>query len=198
MRSVIISSLLLFGCAPSMLQADEASLCERINVPDGLGLSCASDPDGGVIIEPETGVFAGLSSLSLVPLDQATDPLAFDQPGEWLTEQAAVDLRFLGDRLENLGDDPDNPLGNDALDSLVTMAVDALGDLREVSLSACEDPTPAKANRTDMSCTYALGPLEYLTFSRVVVLGDDRFALRGRTMNTQRLGHLTAIANSFE
>jgi hypothetical protein len=48
-----------------------------------------------------------------------------------------------------------------------------------------------------MACDWELGPLrQYMRF-RLVERAGERYAIRIRTMNEQRLRHLVAIANSF-
>jgi hypothetical protein len=190
-----ITVALLLLSSPAWAQG----LCERLFMPEGYGLACNDPLDGTVVyVEPTEGVFASLSSMSLRKLEENEHPKAFSNPNDWLMEQAALDIGFLKERLSGIGSDPDNPMGGGMLDSFVEMTIAALDDLRDASVSVCKEPVRKSESRTDLYCDYGVGPLNYLTFSRVVVTGDGRYAMNARTMNEQRLQHFQAIANSFE
>jgi hypothetical protein len=55
----------------------------------------------------------------------------------------------------------------------------------------------ARDETWEMACEWEVGPLRQFMRFRLIEKGSERYAIRIRTMNEQRLRHLVAIANSF-
>jgi hypothetical protein len=175
-------------------------LCARLQIPLELGLACtpgeAGSADQIVTVEPTGGTFAALTRLTVRRLDQASDPLAWTDPDEWLRRQVAVDTGSLADGIEKFANDPDSPWAGATAMMLADNVRDALSRMGRAALQACSQPSQ-KGDLREMSCRFGAPPLSLLLDMRLHAKGDQRWALSLRTMNEQRQRHLEAIANSF-
>ena len=193
-RGLTAAGLLLAGAVPAM--ADD--LCGRLTIPPELGLSCApveGDP-AGVAVEPASGGFAALSRMTVRRLDQATDPLAWSDPAEWLRRQVAIDTSGLADGIERYADDPDAPWGGATAMLLAESVRQALESMGRAALQACAAPTTTATARS-MSCRFGAGSFGLLLELRLVSVGAERWAISARSMNERRQRHFEAIANSL-
>ena len=166
-------SLLVLASACT-LPAGANDLCASLTIPADLGLACAPAADiapGAVAVTPgsDSG-FAGLSRLSLRPLDKAQDPLAWSDPAAWLQRQMTIDTSSYAGVLGGAADDPDSPFAGPAAKSALDSFVSALQGLGRLPLNACDTPLEQTAGR---------------------------WAITARAANEQRLRHFEAIANSF-
>ena len=193
-------SLLLLASACT-LPAGAANLCSSLTVPADLGLGCAPAADvapAAVAVTPgsDSG-FAGLSRLSLRPLDRAQDPLAWSDPAAWLQQQMTVDTSSYAGVLGGAADDPDSPFAGPEARSALDSFVGVLQGLGRLPLNACDTPLEQTVGRWSMSCRFTMGGLGMLMQLRLVADGDRRWAMTARAANEQRLRHFEAIANSF-
>lgn len=196
----LTAALILLATLSGGARAAPADLCAELFVPAELGLSCepAADPSsGGIVVRPTEGEFASLSSMTIRPLDRATDPLAWSDPAAWLRQHLVIDTDGLGNALGRLVQDPDSPFGGSMLKGAVGSLMTGLGALAKAPLAACGEPAPRSHGRWDMSCTFGADGLGLELALRVQAAGSDRYGISMRTMNPQRLRHFEAIANSF-
>jgi len=180
--------------APSLGVAD--TLCDRLTVPEQLGLGCSIATDDGelAIVQAEEGTFRLLSRLSVRELERQTDGLAWTDPEAWLERQMIVDLDSVADTVRDLGRDPDSPFASEMFRSAIETLVSGLEGLSRLPLAACGDgPT-----ESELTCRFGVEPVGLIV--KIMLLADDdaRHAANIRTFNEQRLRHFTAIANSFE
>ena len=175
-----------------------ADLCARLFVPEGYELGCAleTEPEGGgfaAVVRPTDSTFGPLSELTLRRVQEPVE-----DPAAWLREQLTLDLSPEDAALQELARDADSPITG-------TPLADQLQDWREfldsaatLPLAGCDEPAQrAGGDAWEMACDWELGPLrQYMRF-RLVERAGERYAIRIRTMNQQRLRHLVAIANSF-
>jgi hypothetical protein len=183
--------------APAVAQAAD-DLCALLSVPDAAGLACLmrSDPAGSglaAVVQPTDSEFAPLSELTLRPVE---GPI--ENPAEWLRQQLTLDLSPVDAALNELIHDPDSPITGTALAEQLQSWRGLLGAAATLPLTGCGDPARlAGGEAWEMACEWELGGLrQYMRF-RLVERGGDRYGIRIRTMNEQRLRHLLAIANSF-
>jgi hypothetical protein len=188
---------LAWGGPPAAAQPSEA-LCARLSVPAGLQLDCVvrSDPAGAglaAVVQPTDSEFGPLSELRLVPVEEAIDDTA-----AWLREQLTLDLTPLDAAIEELTQGPDSPITGTPLADQLQSWRGLLGSAATLPLAGCRDPVRLARDETwEMGCEWEVGPLrQYMRF-RLVERDGERYAIRIRTMNEQRLRHLVAIANSF-
>jgi hypothetical protein len=185
------------GVTPAAAAA-AADLCARLSVPEGIDLHCTvqSDPAGpglAAVVQPTDSDFAPLSELTLRPIEEP-----IEDPAEWLREQLTLDLSPVDSALEELIDSADSPITGTPLADQLQSWRGLLGSAAKLPLSGCSDPVRlAGGDAWQMACEWELGPLrQFMTF-RLVERAGERYAIRIRTMNEQRLRHLVAIANSF-
>lgn len=195
-RFGVIIGLVCAGL-PAWAQA-QGSLCARLNVPDGVELDCTleSGPAGAgasALVRPTDSNFAPLSELRLRQVDEEVE-----DPAAWLREQLTFDLSPLQSALDELIHGADSPITGTPLADQLESWRGLLGSASELPLSGCDDPEPLARDETwEMACEWEVGPLrQYMRF-RLVERDRERYAIRIRTMNEQRLRHLVAIANSF-
>jgi hypothetical protein len=183
--------------APASAQSTE-DLCARLFVPDGVALGCAlrSAPAGlgsAAVVQPTDSDFAPLSELTLRHIEQP-----IDDPAAWLRDQLTLDLSPVDSALEELIQGPDSPITGTPLAEQLQSWRGLLGSAATLPLAGCADPARLAGRETwEMACEWEVGPLrQYMRF-RLVERAGERYAIRIRTMNEQRLRHLVAIANSF-
>ena len=174
--------------------------CDRITIPDQLGLACAPAAEPGAVeVVPTGGAFALLSRMTLRPLDRAgADALAWSDPPGWLRAQMTPDTSRLADALGGLAEDPDSPFTGEQSTAAVESLRRALAGISALALSACADPVPDGAEGWQMRCSYATDGLGLHLVLRLVGAGERRWAVTMRAANEQRLRHFEAIANSFQ
>ncbi len=152
-------------------------------------------------VQPSDGAFARLSSIEMQPL-----PDAIEDPDSWLTDRMRIDFGdpIDEDGLDELFDSPDTPFYGDDFETLREVLRDLtrkFEDLGEWPLSFCDDPDDARTQAgtaRQLSCVYALGPLQQFVVLRLQVVDDIWYYTVIKSMNERRLRHLTAIANSFQ
>jgi hypothetical protein len=194
----LIGALGLAWAAPPGAAAAAQDLCARLFVPEGIELNCTlqSDPAGpglAAVVQPTDSEFAPLSELTLRPVEEPVE-----DPAEWLREQLTLDLSPVDSALDELINGADSPITGTPLADQLQNWRGLLGSAAKLPLSGCKDPVRlADGAAWQMACEWELGPLrQYMTF-RLVERAGERYAIRIRTMNEQRLRHLVAIANSF-
>jgi hypothetical protein len=198
-RLAFLTGTLCLACAGTPAAAHAATdLCARLFVPDGIELGCTlqSDPAGrglAAVVQPTDSDFAPLSELTLRKLEEP-----IEDPAEWLREQLTLDLSPLNSALEELINGADSPITGTPLADQLQSWRGLLGSAARLPLSGCSDPVRlAGGDAWQMACEWELGPLrQYMNF-RLVERAGEKYAIRIRTMNEQRLRHLLAIANSF-
>ena len=186
------------ACAGASAAAQPADLCARLFVPEGIELGCTieSDPAGSglaAVVQPTDSEFAPLSELTLRRVE---DPV--EDPAAWLRDQLTLDLSPVEAALEELIHGADSPITGTPLADQLQSWRGLLGSAAALPLSGCGDPARLTGGDAwQMACEWELGPLrQYMNF-RLIERAGEHYAIRIRTMNEQRLRHLTAIANSF-
>ena len=197
-RLGFLASLICLACAGAPEPAKAAGdLCARLFVPEGAELGCAleSDPAGDLaaVVRPTDSAFGPLSELTLRRVEE---PVA--DPAAWLREQLTLDLSPVDAALQELARDADSPITGTPLAERLQDWRELLDSAASLPLAGCDEPARrAGADAWEMACDWELGPLrQYMRF-RLVERAGERYAIRIRTMNEQRLRHLVAIANSF-
>jgi hypothetical protein len=195
LRALVLATIVLL---PGVAAAE--NLCERVVIPDELGLACSpvGIVSGEVQIQPTDSDFAGLSRMTIRALDRDADALAWEQPDTWLREQVTVNTTGVGSSLRGLAENPDSPFAGDTAQGAVGSVLGLLNQLGRLPLSACEEPTKRGEDFWSMACRYTAGGFGVHLVERLEVNGDRRYAMTMRTMNEQRLRHFEAIANSFD
>jgi hypothetical protein len=175
-----------------------ADLCARLFVPEGYELGCALEIDpsgsgGATVVRPTDSTFGPLSELTLRRIEEPVD-----DPAKWLRDQLTLDLSGAEAALDELAESADSPITGTPLAEQLEQWREFLGSAATLPLAGCGEPAPrAGSDAWEMACDWELGPLrQYMRF-RLVERGSERYAIRIRTMNEQRLRHLVAIANSF-
>jgi hypothetical protein len=183
--------------APVTAQSTGA-LCARLTVPEGLELDCLleSDAAGGglaAVVRPTDSEFGPLSELRLRPVEEPVE-----DPAAWLREQLTLDLTPLDAAIDELIHGPDSPITGTPLADQLRSWRGLLGSAATLPLAGCGDPVRlARKDVWEMVCEWEVGPLrQYMRF-RLIERDGEKYAIRIRTMNEQRLRHLVAIANSF-
>jgi hypothetical protein len=188
---------LAWGGAPVSAQPAEA-LCARLSVPAGLQLDCVVQSDtagAGVaaILRPTDSEFGPLSELRLHRVEEAVD-----DPAAWLREQLTLDLTPLDAAIDELIHGPDSPITGTPLADQLQSWRGLLGSAATLPLAGCRNPVRlARAETWEMACEWEVGSLRQFMRFRLIERDGERYAIRIRTMNEQRLRHLVAIANSF-
>jgi len=187
---------LAWAGAPEPARA-AADLCARLFVPEGYELGCAleTDPGGGfeAVVRPTESTFGPLSELTLRRVEEPVE-----DPAAWLREQLTLDLSPVDAALQELARDADSPITGTPLAEQLQDWREFLDSAATLPLAGCGEPAQrAGGDAWEMACDWELGPLrQYMRF-RLVERAGERYAIRIRTMNEQRLRHLVAIANSF-
>ena len=172
-------------------------LCAELFVPEGYELGCTleSDPGGDLaaVVRPTDSAFGPLSELTVRRVEEPVE-----DPAAWLREQLTLDLSPVDAALQDLARDPDSPITGTPLAERLQDWRELLDSAAALPLSGCDEPTRRAGGEVwEMACDWELGPLrQYMRF-RLVERAGERYAIRIRTMNEQRLRHLVAIANSF-
>jgi hypothetical protein len=193
-----IGAVCLAWIAASNPAGAAGDLCARLFVPEGYDLGCAleSDPGGGgmaAVVQPTDSTFGPLSELTLRRVEEPVE-----DPATWLREQLTLDLSPVDAALGELTRDADSPITDTPLAEQLRDWRALLDSAASLPLAGCSEPAPrAGSDVWEMACDWELGPLrQYMRF-RLVERAGERYAIRIRTMNEQRLRHLVAIANSF-
>jgi hypothetical protein len=198
-RLGFLIGLICLACAgPPAWAEPTGALCTRLSVPEGLELDCVleSDPAAAglaAVVRPTDSEFGPLSELRLRRVEEA-----IEDPAAWLREQLTLDLSSLDAALDDLIHGPDSPITGTPLADQLQSWRGLLGSAASLPLAGCKDPVRLARDQTwEMACEWEVGPLrQYMRF-RLIEQGGERYAMRIRTMNEQRLRHLVAIANSF-
>jgi hypothetical protein len=191
--------LMCLACtgAPASAQPTEA-LCARLAVPEGLELDCLLESDAAssglaAVVRPTDSEFAPLSELRLRRVEEA-----IEDPAAWLREQLTLDLTPLDAALNELIQGPDSPITGTPLADQLQSWRGLLGSAATLPLAGCRDPVRLARDETwEMVCEWELGLLRQFMRFRLIERDGERYVIRIRTMNEQRLRHLVAIANSF-
>jgi hypothetical protein len=195
----LIGLVWLASTGAAAAQTPDDDLCARLFVPEGYELGCAleSDPSGSgeaAVIRPADSAFAALSELSLRRVEESVE-----DPAAWLRAQLTVDLSPVDSALKELTRGPDSPITNTPLAEQLQAWRGLLGSAAALPLAGCGEPRRlvGGGDAWEMACEWELGPLRQYMRLRLVERAGERYAIRIRTMNEQRLRHLVAIANSF-
>jgi hypothetical protein len=174
------------------------ALCARLSVPAGLQLDCVIQSDAAgtgiaAVVRPTDSEFGPLSELRLHQVEEAVD-----DPAAWLREQLTLDLTPLDAAIDELIQGPDSPITGTPLADQLQSWRGLLGSAATLPLTGCRDPVRLARDETwEMACEWEVGPLRQFMRFRLIEKGSERYAIRIRTMNEQRLRHLVAITNSF-
>jgi hypothetical protein len=193
-----ISLIALAGVGARASAQPTEALCARLTVPEGLELDCAvqSDVAGAgeaAVVQPTDSDFGPLSELRLQRVEEA-----IDDPAAWLREQLTLDLTPLDAAIDELIQGPDSPIAGTPLAEQLQSWRGLLGSAATLPLTGCRDPVRlARDEAWEMACEWEVGSLRQFMRFRLIEQGGERYAIRIRTMNEQRLRHLVAIANSF-
>ena len=198
-RLGFLIGFICLACAAAAAWAQpRAALCARLTVPDGLELDCILQSDStsagpAAVVRPTDSDFAPLSELLLRRVEET-----IEDPAAWLREQLTLDLTPLDAAIDELIHGPDSPITGTPLADQLQSWRGLLGSAASLPLAGCKDPVRLARDQTwEMACEWEVGPLrQYMRF-RLIEQGGERYAMRIRTMNEQRLRHLVAIANSF-
>lgn len=198
-RLGFLIGFICLACAGAAAWAQPtAALCARLTVPDGLELDCILQSDStsagpAAVVRPTDSDFAPLSELRLRRVEET-----IEDPAAWLREQLTLDLTPLDAAIDELIHGPDSPITGTPLAEQLQSWRGLLGSAAALPLAGCRDPVRLARDETwEMACEWEVGPLrQYMRF-RLIERDGERYAIRIRTMNEQRLRHLVAIANSF-
>ena len=188
---------LAWAGAPVSAQPTEA-LCARLTVPEGLELDCVVQSDAAgagvaAVVRPTDSEFGPLSELQLRRVEEA-----IDDPAAWLREQLTLDLTPLDAAIDELIHGPDSPITGTPLAQQLQSWRGLIGSAATLPLAGCRDPVRlARDEIWEMVCEWEVGSLRQFMRFRLIERDGERYAIRIRTMNEQRLRHLVAIANSF-
>ena len=188
---------LAWAGVPVSAQPTEA-LCARLTVPEGLELDCVVQSDAAgagvaAVVRPTDSEFGPLSELQLRQVEEA-----IDDPAAWLREQLTLDLTPLDAAIDELIHGPDSPITGTPLAQQLQSWRGLLGSAATLPLAGCRDPVRLVRDETwEMVCEWEVGSLRQFMRFRLIERDGERYAIRIRTMNEQRLRHLVAIANSF-
>ena len=198
-RLGFLIGFICLACAGAAAWAQPTSaLCARLTVPDGLELDCILQSDStsagpAAVVRPTDSDFAPLSELRLRRVEET-----IEDPAAWLREQLTLDLTPLDAAIDELIHGPDSPITGTPLADQLQSWRGLLGSAAALPLAGCEDPVRLVRDETwEMVCEWEVGPLRQFMRFRLVERDGERYAIRIRTMNEQRLRHLVAIANSF-
>ncbi|MGI9485962.1 MAG: hypothetical protein ACR2RF_08805 [Geminicoccaceae bacterium] len=184
------------GLSSGQATAQEKA-CDRLFVPEGYELTCTVERKAGddaweVSVHPTDGTFAGLSELTLRPVDETVA-----DPAGWLQRQIKIDVTGLEDALTNFLDDEDNPFSDEGWWTSLQGLKDVVHSISDLPLDACEDPRESIDDGWIIDCDWGIGSLHQLLTVRLVERDGIFYVLRVQSMNQRRHRHLQAIANSF-
>lgn len=171
--------------------------CDRLFVPEGYELTCTVERKAGddaweVSVHPMDGTFAGLSKLTLSPIEGTVN-----DPADWLQQQVKIDVTGLEDALTGFLDDEDNPFSGESWWTSLQGLKDVVHSISDLPLDACEDPRESSGDGWIIDCDWGIGSLRQLLTVRLVERAGIFYTLRVQSMNQRRHRHLQAIANSF-
>ena len=195
MRALGLAPFLLALLVARPAGADD--LCGILFVPDGYALLCETRIEDGkrserVVVRPSGTV--ALARLTLRPLDEAEEPLAWQIPELWLSEQVAVDLSGIASALRAASEA--GPLARPAVQAMVDGLLTMLTGMGQLPRRAC---TPdSRPDRYQLRCSWDVALLDVEATLRLAEAGDDRYAISYWAADERRFRHLEAIANSFE
>jgi hypothetical protein len=177
--------------------AGAADLCGTLFVPDGYALLCETRIEDGkrrerVVVRPSGRV--ALAELTLRPLDKAEEPLAWQVPELWLSEQVAVGVSGIASVLR--GASETGPLAQPAVRAMVDGLLTMFSGLAQLPHRACIPDT--RPGRYQLRCNWDVVLLDVEATLRLVEAGDDRYAISYWAADKRRFRHLEAIANSFK
>jgi hypothetical protein len=150
-----------------------------------------------LVIRPEDGIFAGLSTIHL---REALGSI--EDPDTWLRDRVTADFGSETEVAEALRS-PDSPFGDPAFDSLrdaLPKLFAGLNRVGETPLEFCEGPADAynaAGSLREMYCVYGIGPIRQYLVLRLQNVNGRWYYTQIRAANERRLRHLIAIANSF-
>jgi len=188
--------LLIGGSLSSEVIAAEQP-CDRLFVPEGYELTCTVERQVGddsweVSVYPTDGTFAGLSKLTLMPVeDKVTDPT------DWLRQQVKIDVTGLENALTSFLDDEDNPFAGESWWTSLQGLKDVVHSISDLPLDSCDEPKPSDEIDWSIDCEWGLGSLQQLLTIHLVERDGIFYGMRIQSMNPRRHRHLQAIANSF-
>ena len=198
-RLGFLIGFICLACAGAAAWAQPTSaLCAPLTVPDGLELDCILQSDStsagpAAVVRPTDSDFAPLSELRLRRVEET-----IEDPAAWLREQLTLDLTPLDAAIDELIHGPDSPITGTPLADQLQSWRGLLGSAAALPLAGCRDPVRLARDETwEMACEWEVGPLRQFMRFRLIERDGERYAIRIRTMNEQRLRHLVAIANSF-
>lgn len=191
-----LGGIAIGGWSPVQAATAEKA-CDRLFVPEGYELTCTVERKGGddaweVSVHPTDGAFAGLSKLTLSPIEDTVTT-----PADWLQRQVKIDVTGLEDALTGFLDDEDNPFSGESWWTSLQGLKDVVHSISDLPLDACEDPRERGDDGWVIDCDWGFGSLRQLLSVRLVERDGIFYALRIQSMNPRRHRHLQAIANSF-
>jgi hypothetical protein len=196
MRALILTALVpvLLAARP----AGAAGLCDRLAVPEGYTLACETRVEDGsrpqrVVVRPSGGPVS-LAELTLRRLDKAEEPLAWEEPELWLTEQVTVDLSGITSLLRSSSET--GPLAQPFVRATVDGLIAMLAGWSQLPRQACTPDN--RPGLYQLRCDWGITPLELRSTQRLVAAGDERYAIGFWAADERELRHLEAIANSFD
>ena len=110
MTLLALTVLIALGGPASAAPGD---LCGQLFVPEGYRLTCSLEGGRGqqarglLTVEPAEGAFAGLSELTIRPVEE---PVA--DPAKWLRDQLTLDISSFDAALDELLNSPDSPVAD--------------------------------------------------------------------------------------
>jgi hypothetical protein len=190
-----VSGLLLAAPAGPAKAVEQP--CDLLFVPEGYELTCTVEQQAGddsweVSVHPTDGTFAGLSELTLSPVD---GPVA--DPAAWLKEQVQIDVSGLEDALTSFLEDEDNPFAGESWWTSLRGLKDVVHSLSDLPLDSCDEPRTDAEDGWMIDCDWGIGSLRQFLTVRLVERDGVHYGLRVQSMNQRRHRHLQAIANSF-
>ena len=171
--------------------------CDRLFVHEGYELTCTVERMPGddaweVSVHPTEGAFAGLSKLTLTPVEES-----IADPADWLRRQVKIDVTGLEDALTGFLDDEDNPFAGESWWTSLQGLKDVVHSISDLPLDACDEPREAEGGAWIIDCDWGLGSLRQFLTVRLVERDGVFYGLRVQSMNLRRHRHLEAIATSF-
>ena len=195
-RAALLTLLLGVALARPAASATAQDVCARLFIPQGYGLACtraeAADGSWTVTVQPTEGPFAGLSQLTLEPVEAPVD-----QPAAWLRERVRFDLSGVADNLRDYLASPDNPFAGSSLEPLLQQWLDGVEFIADLPLKNCDEPHEIAAGSWEIACEWRLLDLEKFLTARLIERDGQTYSMVIRAMNPRRMRHLVAIANSF-
>ncbi len=190
--------LLGFGVAGLSQASAATEPCDRLFVPEGYELTCTVERQSGedsweVSVHPLDGAFAGLSKLTLTPVDERVS-----DPEDWLQKQVKIDVSGLESALTNFLDDEDNPFSAESWWQSLQGLKDVVHSFSDLPLDSCTPPSESIEKAAwQIDCDWGIGSLRQFLSVYLVEREGQYYTLRIQAMNQRRYRHLLAIANSF-